>query len=86
LARLSGWEIVEGVDAMPESPPSSLQHDAEYWRLRAEEALEVAYEMTNPDALSRMLGIGKRYERLARLAEERLRHAEPSRQQARSGG
>jgi hypothetical protein len=56
-------------------PPQSLQHidDPDYWRLRAEEALQIAYELTDGDALSRMLEVGKRYERRARLAEQRQR-------------
>jgi len=47
--------------------------DPEYWRQRAEEALEIAYEMTRPLAVSKMLQIVERYERLARLAEDRQR-------------
>jgi hypothetical protein len=46
---------------------------ADYWRRRSEEALEVAYELRDGPAITRMLEIGRQYERLARQAEERER-------------
>ncbi len=62
-ARSSG-----GKDRIP--PPSQRQRrDCEYWRRRAEEALEIAYEMTDAVAISQMLEIGRRYELRARQAE-----------------
>ena len=47
-------------------------NDPDFWRLRAEEALAIAYEMTNADAISKMLRIVGRYEQLARHAEAPL--------------
>lgn len=47
--------------------------NADYWRRRADETLEVAYELRDPVAISKMLEIGRRYERLARQAEQRQR-------------
>ena len=46
---------------------------ADYWRRRADEALEVAYELKGGPAITRMLEIGRQYERLARQAEQRER-------------
>ena len=48
---------------------------ADYWRQRSEEALEVAYELRGGAAITKMLEIGRQYERLARQAEEREREA-----------
>ena len=50
-----------------------ITEDAAYWRRRADEALEVAYELRSGLAITRMLDIGRQYERLARQAEERER-------------
>lgn len=50
-----------------------ITESADYWRRRSEEALEVAYELRDGPAITRMLDIGRQYERLARQAEERER-------------
>ena len=50
-----------------------ITESADYWRRRSEEALEVAYELRDGPAITSMLEIGRRYERLARQAEERER-------------
>jgi hypothetical protein len=54
-------------------PPSSQIIDADYWRQRADEALTVAYEMTDPRALSKMLAVVKRYDARAVEAETKRR-------------
>lgn len=50
-----------------------ITENADYWHRRSEEALEVAYELRDGPAITRMLEIGRQYERLARRAEERER-------------
>jgi hypothetical protein len=50
-----------------------ITEDADYWRRRADEALEVAYELRDGPSITRMLEIGRRYERFARQAEQRER-------------
>ena len=50
-----------------------ITESADYWRRRSEEALEVAYELRDGPAITRMLDIGRQYERLARQADERER-------------
>jgi hypothetical protein len=42
----------------------------EYWRDKAEEARNMAGEMTNEDSQQTLLGIAQQYEDLARLAEQ----------------
>ena len=46
---------------------------ARYWEMKAEDALARAAEMHDPDAVSTMLGIAKRYELMARRIAERER-------------
>ncbi len=43
-----------------------------YWHMRAEETRALAEEMRSPDARDLMQRIADDYDRLARLAEERL--------------
>jgi hypothetical protein len=45
--------------------------DARHWRSRAEEARELAEQMTNPEAKRIMLGIAVSYVALAQMANER---------------
>lgn len=52
-------------------PPPPAADAASYWRRRADESLEIAYELKDAAAISKMLEIGRRYERLARQAEAR---------------
>ena len=46
--------------------------DPGHWRFRAEEARTVADQMTHEDARTIMRRIANDYDRLAKLAEERL--------------
>ena len=46
-------------------------HNARHWRARAEEARELAEQMTSPEAKRIMLGIAVSYVALAQMAEER---------------
>lgn len=51
---------------------SLLHNDPEHWRLRAEEARDMAVKMTDLKGKAAMLEIAERYERLAMRAVERL--------------
>jgi hypothetical protein len=53
--------------AIPQ-PSRKHMHDPEYWLQRAEEALEIALEMTDAFAISKMLRVVRRYEYQARQA------------------
>ena len=45
--------------------------DAKQWRARAEEAHDLAKQLTNPEGKRIMLGVAVRYVALAHMAEER---------------
>jgi hypothetical protein len=49
--------------------------EPKYWRIRAEEARMVGEQMSNAESKRTMFDIAASYERLAELAEERLRAA-----------
>ena len=53
-------------------PFMPLLNNVRHWRERAEEARAVAGQLNNPEAKRVMLGIAEGYERMAKLAEERL--------------
>ena len=53
-------------------PFMPLFNNVRHWRERAEEARAVAGQLNNPEAKRVMLGIAEGYERMAKLAEERL--------------
>ena len=63
---------VAGSDHVTAVAPQ-IAENADYWRRCADDALEVAYELRDGPSITRMLEIGRRYERLARRAEERER-------------
>jgi hypothetical protein len=50
----------------------SLLNNVRHWLDRAEEARAVAGQMNDPEAKRVMLGIAAGYERMAKIAEERL--------------
>ena len=53
-------------------PFMPLLNNVRHWRERAEEARAVAGQLNHPEAKRIMLGIAEGYERMAKLAEERL--------------
>jgi len=55
--------------------PPSPRHisDPKHWRDRAEEARAMAERFGDPDAIATMFNVAEQYERLAVLAEARLK-------------
>ena len=53
-------------------PSMPLLNNVRHWLDRAEEARAVAGQMNDPEAKKVMLGIAEGYQRMAKLAEERL--------------
>jgi hypothetical protein len=54
-----------------------LYNDPEHWRQRAEEARELARNMTDPHGKQAMLDIADKYERIAVRAVERMAQSGP---------
>jgi hypothetical protein len=52
---------------------AGLVDNEKYWRSRAEEARVVAESMSDEQSRQIMMGIADDYERMARLAEERVK-------------
>jgi hypothetical protein len=50
---------------------SDLEHNAAYWRAKAEEARATADSLESPEARKHMLSCAASYERLAELAERK---------------
>lgn len=47
------------------------ENNAAYWRAKAEECVQLAPALSNPDARKEMLEMAESYDRLAKLAEAR---------------
>jgi len=53
------------------SPKLSALHDAQYWRVRANEARDQAGQMSSAEEKRELLDIAEAYERLAELAADK---------------
>jgi hypothetical protein len=58
-------------------PEPSRADDPQFWRDRAEQARIMASEMRDATAIESLFLAAKGYDRLAEIAETRLRNAEP---------